>query len=187
MKLSHYILIFVMAYTRLSGQNRLSEQYFFNNGIDLILTQNDNQGSEGNILMISESSHQDIYNTVLQHGWLKDYEIDTMKYLEVINSTNIVSQNKVIFIDSFFELKRNEHIATTLLKFGKAFRIFNDKKMGYVLPFELSYKEGVDGFEYDNVGAIIGFCDKNGYFYEFKYHDTVYRSLDYNIRLIKID
>ena len=186
MKLLYYILIFVMVYTPLVGQSKLSEQYFFNNSIDLILTQNDNRGSEGNIFMISENNHYDIYNIVLKNGWLKDFEIDTMKYLEVKNNTNIISQNKVIFIDEFFELKRNEHIATTLLKFGKAFRVYNDKKMGYVLPFELFYKEGVDGFGYGNVGAIIGFCDKNGYFYEFKYQDTALPP-DFNIKIINAD
>jgi hypothetical protein len=136
--------------------------------------------------MISENNHQDIYNTALKYGWLKDFKIDTMKYFEVKNNTNIVSQNKVIFVDDFFELKRNERISTTLLKFGKAFRVFNDKKMGYLLPFELFYKEGVDGFGYDNLGAIIGFCDKNGYFYEFKYQDTALPP-DYNIKIINTD
>ncbi len=186
MKLSLHILIFVILYTGLSGQNKLSEQYFFNNCIDLILTQNGIHGFEGNTLIISENNHQNIYNDVIKYGWLKDYEMDTIKYLEVRNNTNIVSQNKVIFIDDFFELKRNEHVATTLLKFGKAFRIFKDNIMGYILPFELSHMEGMDGFEYGNTGAIIGLCDKNGYFYQFKYKDPSPPTF-YNVKIINTD
>ena len=171
MKLIYFILFLIISNIQLSGQNKMSEQYFFNKCIDQILTRSSYQSPGGNILMISENNHQDIYNTALKYGWLKDFEIDTMKYLEVKDNTNIISQNKVIFVDDFFELKRNEQISTNLLKFGKAFRVFNDKKKGYILPFELFYKEGVNGIEIDNVGVIIGLCDNNGYFYEFIYND----------------
>ena len=188
MKTFNLLLLLLNFFTHSFGQVKLSEQYFFNKCIDLMLTQNDIVGSEGNILMISENNYQDIYNTVVKYGWLKEFEMDTMKFIEIKNNTNIVLQNKVIFIDNYFELKRNEHITTTLLKFGRAHRIFNKKNAGYILPFELYYKEGVDGFGFDNVGAIIGLCDKNGYFYEFIYHDySEFFIKEYNLKLIDSD
>lgn len=170
----------------INGQNKLTEQYFFNKAVDLII-ENSVLSLEGHHFFISyqkndKKSFQENFANFIPIG----LKLDTKHTIKFIDNLNLANQHQIFILDDkLFSAFNFEKFNYFKIMISDAIKFTKDNKSGFILIFKTAFHEE-SGFTFDNLGMVYGWVNRSGYFEKVEYQDGILQSEPY-IPLIFMD
>ena len=187
MKFLYYFFIIIsLSSLPLYGQNKQAEQYFFNKAFDLII-----ENASFSVINVKIFIKNDKLDTKLFLNRFKDkipenLKLDTTQFLKFIHNYQCFNQYELIVVDNeLAEAINFSKLFFFKIIFNNPIKFIHEEKEGYMLFFNTEYSDELN-FSFDNLGLVIGWIDKYGYFESLLYYDGIYKNEPY-VPLIKID